>query len=136
MDSQVRCGDSRGRRLRRKMQTMTKRFESQEKEHAVNQHLGAFLSSLQSSSDDNNPRPDTPPFNVQNDGAHDSPSASQDSQESNYTDHEPILCPSRFDFERLPTLAREGVAGRSTKVYPVIGFMLLTGNIIYGAQTR
>ncbi|GAB0086492.1 uncharacterized protein DMENIID0001_005670 [Sergentomyia squamirostris] len=95
-----------------------------------------FLSSLQSSSDDNNPRPDTPPFNVQNDGAHDSPSASQDSQESNYTDHEPILCPSRFDFERLPTLAREGVAGRSTKVYPVIGFMLLTGNIIYGAQTR
>ncbi|GAB0086485.1 uncharacterized protein DMENIID0001_005600 [Sergentomyia squamirostris] len=94
-----------------------------------------FLSSLQSSSDDNNPRPDTPPFNVQNDGAHDSPSASQDSQESNYTVHEPIPCPSRFDFERLPTLAREGVACRPAKVYPVVGFMLLTGNIIYGAQT-
>ncbi|GAB0099715.1 hypothetical protein DMENIID0001_156020 [Sergentomyia squamirostris] len=84
------------------------------------------------------PIQNTPPPRQDDDVDQISPAHSSQQSQSSFSGDadEPIPCPSPRSFDNLPRLPRAGVVGRRARAYPQVGFLLLTGQIIYGRQTR
>ncbi|GAB0099712.1 hypothetical protein DMENIID0001_155990 [Sergentomyia squamirostris] len=84
------------------------------------------------------PIQNTPPPRQDDDVDQISPAHSSQQSQSSFSGDadEPIPCPSARSFDNLPRLPRAGVVGRRARAYPQVGFLLLTGQIIYGRQMR